>query len=104
MDNNDNFTPYAVIPKPQLDLSIGGGGGSLGAGTGGRIGMNIPMDNANLNFGVSGAATYNPQQGLNVMPTGVDATYSSGNNTFQAKFDQMSPDQKQLMLNYIKQF
>jgi hypothetical protein len=99
-----NFTPYAIIPKTRLDLSIGGGGGSLGGGMGGRVGLDIPMGDGSLNVGVSGQGSYNPGQGVNVMPTGIDASYTTGNNTFQAKFDQMSPDQQSLMLNYIKQF
>jgi hypothetical protein len=111
MDNNedmsieDKFTPYAIIPKPRLDLSMGGGGGSLGMGAGGRVGIDIPMDNANLNVGVSGQGYYMPKQGMgDFKATGIDASYSSGPNTFQAKFEQLSPEQKSLMLNYIKQF
>ena len=110
MDNNadmsiqDSFTPYAIIPTPRLDLSIGAGGGSSGAGGGGRLGLDIPMNNANLNVGVSGQGYYSPGQGLNVQPTGVDASYSTGDNTFQAQFNQLSPQDKALYLNYIKSF
>lgn len=111
MDNNENtsiqdkFTPYAIIPKTSLDLSINAGGGSSGLGGGARLGMNVPMNNANLNVGVSGQGYYMPKQNMGEFkPTGIDASYSSGNNTFQAQFEQMSPEQKSLMLNYIKQF
>jgi len=111
MDNNENlsiedkFTPYAIIPKPKLDLSLGGGGGSLGMGGGGRVGLNIPMENANLNVGVSGQGYYVPQAKMgDFKATGIDASYSSGPNTLQAEFNQMSPEQKDFMLKYIRQF
>ena len=106
MDNNeDNFTPYAIIPKPSLDLSINAGGGSSGMGGGARLGMNVPMNNANLNVGVSGQGYYVPEAKMgNFQPTGVDASYTTGNNTFQAQFNQMSPEQRDFMLRYIKQF
>lgn len=108
MDNEtsieDSFTPYAIIPKPRLDLSMGGGGGSLGAGGGGRVGLNIPMNDANLNVGVSGQGGYYPGQGINIKPTGIDASYSSGPNTLQAQFNQLSPEDKALYLSYIRQF
>ena len=111
MDNNENksiedsFTPYAIIPKPRLDLSINAGGGSTGLGGGARLGVDIPMNNANLNVGVSGQGYYVPQAKMgDFAPTGIDASYTTGNNTFQAQFDQMSPEQKSLMLRYIQQF
>lgn len=111
MDNNENlsiedkFTPYAIIPKPKLDLSLGGGGGSLGMGAGGRVGMNIPMENANLNVGVSGQGYYVPQVKMgDFKATGVDASYSSGANTWKAQFNQLSPQDKSIFLEYIKSF
>ena len=111
MDNNENksiedsFTPYAIIPKPRLDLSMSAGGGSSGMGGGARLGVDIPMNNANLNVGVSGQGYYVPQAKMgDFKPTGIDATYSSGNDTFQAEFNQMSPEQRDVMLRYIKQF
>jgi hypothetical protein len=110
MDNEDKsiedkFTPYAIIPKPRLDLSINAGGGSSGMGGGARLGVDIPMNNANLNVGVSGQGYYVPQYKMgDFQPTGIDASYTTGNNTFQAQFDQMSPEQKSLMLRYIQQF
>jgi hypothetical protein len=101
----DKFTPYAIIPKPRLDLSINAGGGSSGMGGGARLGVDIPMNNANLNVGVSGQGYYVPQYKMgDFQPTGIDASYTTGNNTFQAQFDQMSPEQKSLMLRYIQQF
>jgi hypothetical protein len=111
MDNNedtsiqDKFTPYAIIPKPRLDLSINAGGGSSGLGGGARLGVDIPMNNANLNVGVSGQGYYVPEAKMgNFQPTGIDASYTTGNNTFQAQYDQMSPEQRDFMLRYIKQF
>lgn len=111
MDNNedtsieDKFTPYAIIPKPRLDLSLGGGGGSLGLGGGGRLGVDIPMDNGNLNVGVSGKGYYMPKQGMgDFKATGIDASYSSGPNTWKAQFEQLSPENKALYLQYIRQF
>lgn len=111
MDNNedksiqDSFTPYAIIPKPRLDLSINAGGGSSGLGGGARLGLDIPMDNANLNVGVSGQGYYMPKQGMgDFKPTGIDASYSSGPNTLQAQFNQLSPEDKALYLSYIRQF
>lgn len=111
MDNNedtnieDKFTPYAIIPKPRLDLSFNAGGGSLGLGGGGRIGVDIPLENANLNVGVSGQGYYIPKQGIgDFKATGIDASYSSGNNTLRAQFEQLSPQDKALYLQYIKSF
>lgn len=111
MDNNedtsieDKFTPYAIIPKPKLDLSLSAGGGSLGLGGGGRLGVDIPMGDANLNVGVSGQGYYVPQAKVGEFkPTGIDASYSSGTNTWQAQFNQLSPQDKALYLSYIRQF
>lgn len=111
MDNNedmsiqDSFTPYAIIPKPRLDLSINAGGGSAGLSGGGRLGLDIPMNDANLNVGVSGQGYYSPQMKMGEFkPSGIDATYSLGNDTFQAQFNQLSPEQKSLVLSYIRQF
>lgn len=109
MDNNediqDKFTPYAIIPKPRLDLSINAGGGSAGLGGGARLGLDIPMNDANLNVGVSGQGYYVPQMKMGEFkPSGIDASYSSGNDTFQAQFNQLSPEDKALYLSYIRQF
>jgi hypothetical protein len=109
MDNNediqDKFTPYAVIPKPRLDLSIDAGGGSAGLGGGARLGLDIPMKDANLNVGVSGQGYYDPEYKMGEFkPTGIDASYSSGLNTLQAQFNQLSPEDKALYLSYIRQF
>jgi len=90
--------------SPSLDLSIGGGGGSLGMGAGGRLGLNMPLNNGNLNVGVLGQGSYDPYNGLNVKPTGIDAQYQTGNNTLSAKYEQLSPQEKSLMLNYMKTF
>lgn len=109
MDNNediqDKFTPYAIIPKPRLDLSINAGGGSAGLGGGARLGLDIPMNDANLNVGVSGQGYYVPQMKMGEFkPTGIDASYSSGPNTVQAQFNQLSPQDKALYLQYIRSF
>ena len=110
MDNEDKsiedkFTPYAIIPKPRLDLSINAGGGSSGIGGGARLGVDIPMNNANLNVGVSGQGYYVPQAKMgDFKATGIDASYSSGPNTLQAQFNQLSPEDKALYLSYIRQF
>lgn len=111
MDNNENmsiqdsFTPYAIIPKPRFDLSINAGGGSASLGGGARLGVDIPMDDANLNVGVSGQGYYVPQMKMGEFkPSGIDATYSSGLNTLQAQFNQLSPEDKALYLSYIRQF
>ncbi len=111
MDNNedtsiqDKFTPYAIIPKPRLDLSLNAGGGSTGLGGGARLGLDIPMNNANLNVGVSSQGYYVPQMKMGEFkPTGIDASYSSGPNTIQAQFNQLSPEDKALYLSYIRQF
>lgn len=90
--------------SPQLDLSIGGGGGSLGAGAGGRLGLNMPLGNGNLNVGVLGQGSYDPYNGVNVKPTGIDARYQTGNHTLKATYEQLSPQEKSLMLNYMKTF
>jgi len=90
--------------SPSLDLSIGGGGGSSGMGVGGRVGLNMPLGNGNLNVGVLGQGSYDPQQGVNVRPTGIDAQYHTGNNILSAKYEQLSPQEKSLMLNYMKTF
>jgi len=105
MSIEDKFTPYAIIPKPRLDLSIGGGGGSLGMGGGGRVGIDIPMNNANLNVGVSGQGYYMPKQGKgDFKATGIDASFVQGENELRLKYEQMSPEEKQLVFNFIKSF
>jgi hypothetical protein len=111
MDNNedtsiqDKFTPYAIIAKPRLDLSINADGGSSGLGGGARLGVDIPMNDANLNVGVSGQGYYVPQAKMGEFkPSGIDATYSSGADTLQAQFNQLSPQDKALFLSYTRQF
>ena len=111
MDNNedmsieDKFTPYAVVPKPRLDLSINAGGGSSGLDGGARLGVDIPMNDANLNVGVSGQGWYSPKYKMgDFKPTGIDASYSSGPNTLQAQFNQLSPQDKALFIQYIRSF
>ncbi len=109
MDNNediqDKFTAYAIIPKTSLDLSINAGGGSSGLGGGARLGIDIPMNNANLNVGVSGEGYYAPEVKMGEFKaTGIDASYSSGPNTLQAQFNQLSPEDKALFLSYTRQF
>jgi hypothetical protein len=111
MDNNedtsiqDKFTPYAIIPKPRLDLSINAGGGSSGLGGGARLGLDIPMNNANLNVGVSGQGYYVPQAKMgDFKATGLDASLVQGDNELRLRYEQMSPQDKAVFLNYIKSF
>jgi len=111
MDNNedmsieDKFTPYAVVPKPRLDLSVNAGGGSSGLGGGARLGVDIPMNDASLNVGISGQGWYSPKDKMgDFKPTGIDASYSSGPNTLQAQFNQLSPQDKALFIQYIRSF
>ena len=111
MDNNeyksieDKFTPYAIIPRPRLDLSVNAGGGSAGLGGGARLGLDIPMNNANLNVGVSGQGYYVPQMKMGEFkPTGLDASLVQGDNELRLRYEQMSPQDRAVFLNYIKQF
>jgi len=110
MDNNDKsiedtFIAYSVVPKPRLDLSIDAGGVSGGLWGGARLGLDIPMNDANLNVGVSGQGYYIPEYKMGEFkPTGIDAAYSSGANTLQAQFNQLSPQDKALFLQYIRSF
>lgn len=110
MDNEDlsiedKFTPYAVVPRPRLNLSIDAGGGSSGLGGAGRLGLDIPMNDANLNVGVTAQGWYDPKYKMgDLKPTGVDVAYSSGPNTLQAQFNQLSPQDKALFLQYIRSF
>ena len=96
----------------------------------GRLGLNIPVDDDKLNLGISGAGFKNSNDSKNFI-TGIDAAYTKGNHTFgmsgnpfdkanhgfglnynyndgdtgfSARFNQMSPEDKALFLNFTKQF
>lgn len=109
---DDNFTPVAIIPADSpaiqalknLRLSLSGEGMNKDYAVQGNLGTYIPMsEDSGIEFGVSGMANkFGPYK--DIRPTGVNAAYTSGPDTFAIEFNKLSPEQKQLMLNYIRQF
>ena len=72
---------------------------------GGRISTGIPMGyGESLNLGLSANAFNNPYFKQSLTPTGVDATYQSGNTGYGVSYEQLSPDQKKLLFSIFREF
>jgi len=72
---------------------------------GGRISTGIPMGyGESLNLGLSANAFNNPYEKQSLTPTGVDATYQSGNTGYGVSYEQLSPDQKKLLFSIFREF
>ena len=72
---------------------------------GGRISTGIPMgEKERLNLGLSANAFNNPYFQQSLTPTGVDATYQSGNTGYGVSYEQLSPDQKKLLFSIFREF
>jgi len=72
---------------------------------GGRISSNIPLDlQKSLNIGLSGQGFNNPYFSQPLTPTGVDATYQSGNTGYGISYEQLSPEQKRLLFSITQNF
>lgn len=72
---------------------------------GGRISSNIPLDlQKNINIGLSGQGFNSPYYTESFRPTGVDATYQSGNTGYGVSYEQLSPEQKRLLFSIFKEF
>lgn len=72
---------------------------------GGRISANIPVDmQKNINVGLSGQGFNSPYYTEQFRPTGVDATYQSGNTGYGLSYEQLSPEQKRLLFSIFKEF
>ena len=111
---NSNFTlkdlSDYVSNNPDLahrllqNLQLAGGLKSIadnnGIAGGGRIGMNIPLDNANLNVGVSGGG-YKVGKYSDFGINNLDAQYQSGNNTIGGNY---SPQDSSFNLYYRRKF
>ena len=103
-----DFTAYGIIDSDKfksiinnLQLSGGGSSNQYGKQIGGRIGYNIPLEDGNINAGVSGYGyKYGNQSGAAL--SGIDASYSQGANTYGIDYSRMSPEDYKLMLNYTR--
>ena len=72
---------------------------------GGRISSNIPLDmQSSINLGLSGQGFNSPNYQESFRPTGVDATYQSGNTGYGVSYEQLSPEQKKLLFSIFKTF
>jgi len=72
---------------------------------GGRISANIPVDvQNNINVGLSGQGFNSPYYQESLRPTGIDATYQSGNTGYGMSYEQLSPEQKRLLFSIFKEF
>ena len=72
---------------------------------GGRISSDIPLDlQKSLNIGLSGQGFNSPYYTEQFRPTGVDATYQSGNTGYGISYEQLSPEQKRLLFSIFKEF
>jgi len=72
---------------------------------GGRISANIPLDlQKKINVGLSGQGFNSPYYTEQFRPTGVDATYQSGNTGYGISYEQLSPEQKRLLFSIFKEF
>lgn len=72
---------------------------------GGRISSDIPLDlQKSLNIGLSGQGLNSPYYTEQFRPTGVDATYQSGNTGYGMSYEQLSPEQKKLLFSIFREF
>lgn len=70
----------------------------------GRVGTYLPLsDDTGLSVGASGISQKYGEF-KQTKPTGVDLTYTSGQNEFGIDYSQLSPLQKLLMLRYSRSF
>ena len=106
------FTPFAIVPMDSpikallQNLQLSGQGETFDKGyvASGRVGTNIPLsEDSSIDLGVSGQSV-KFDKFKEMKPTGIDAAYNWGNNTIAAQFNKMSPEDKSIFLQYIKQF
>ena len=113
---NQNIAPQGLQEKLQSienpatqsilnRFQVNGGGGVSGntAYGGGRVGYTQPLDNGNLNVGMSGSAYKNPN-GSSANINGVDARLTQGDNQYGVNYTQMSPLEKAIYFSYKKSF
>jgi len=72
---------------------------------GGRISTGIPLgEQQRLQLGISAQGFNDPYFSQPLRPTGVDASYQTGNTGFGVSYDQLSPDQKRLLFSIFRDF
>ena len=72
---------------------------------GGRISTGIPMGTQEmLNLGLTANAFNNPYVNQPLTPTGIDASYQTGNTGYGVSYEQLSPDEKRLLFSIFKDF
>jgi len=72
---------------------------------GGRISSGFPIgDNERLTLGLSGSGFNSPEFNQPLRPTGIDATYQSGDYGGGVSYEQLNPQQKTLLFNLFKEF
>jgi hypothetical protein len=108
----DTFKPFSFVKQRQpfveaiknLNARINGENFPHGYSLQGNLNTYIPIDDTSgVGLGVSGMANkYKNYQ--DIRPTGVNASYTQGANTFEVEFNKLSPEQKELVLKYIYNF
>ena len=72
---------------------------------GGRISTGIPLgEQQRLQLGLSAQGFNDPYFSQPLRPTGIDASYQSGNTGFGVSYEQLSPDQKKLLFSIFREF
>lgn len=110
---DEKFTPFSVVKQREpfveaiknLDANLEGESFPNGYSFRGNLNTYIPIDESSgVGLGVSGMANkYGDYQ--DIRPTGVNASYTKGANTFEVEFNKLSPQQKkEFYLKYIYNF
>ena len=102
-----DFTAFGIVEGNALkelisNMEISGGGSKneYGKNVGGRIGYNIPLEDGSFNAGVSGYG-YKSGGQKDAAISGIDARYTSGQNSFGVNY---SPISKDININYTRNF
>lgn len=99
-DTIDSFKSFIE----SINVNAQGGKDQFGANIGGRVGATLPIsDNASLDVGLSGHA-YKYGKESDIKATGIDAAINWGDSRIEAKYNQYSPEEKSLFINFIKSF
>lgn len=98
---------YLKRMKIESDFSANNiGTDKYGAGIagGGRLGLNLPLNDANLNIGATGSGAFVPKHKVKDFNIDrVDASYNTGKNNFSLDFDPKDI-RNNFMINYKRDF
>lgn len=117
MSDDDIYLALAKeLAKPEFSFTGGGGSVKGGVAGGGRLGLDIPLNEDELlRLGLMGGGVRTPNF-KDLKATGLDLTYTKGDNEFSAAYNRPMPGSSDLvggmpmppppkfMINYTKRF